>query len=264
MLRLYRDIFGIQRRHLSGLEVSVPTLESLQIKARLEEGLPLLDRGGLEIDAERLLEIMDEVKSLLARRSRRGGDARLSLTTLELDRDEAEGLARARLRGDYAMIEEKAEEMGVDANVLGLMLHASLAPFFQKAAQALHPQADLDQGLSAACPICGEPAVMGFNRDGDGLRVLECSLCSTRWGTPRMLCLFCGTPDQSKLGYLFVNEDRRRRIHTCKKCNKYIKVTDCQGRTEEIVLPLEDLFTSYLDEVAQNKGYQRGCRTALS
>ena len=55
---------------------------------------------------------------------------------------------------------------------------------------------------------------MGFNRDEDGLRVLECSLCGSRWGTPRMVCLFCGTPDQEKLRYLFVNEDRTA-AHPC-------------------------------------------------
>jgi FdhE protein len=79
-----------------------------------------------------------------------------------------------------------------------------------------------------------------------------------------MLCLFCGTPDQKKLKYLFVNEDQRRRIYVCDNCRKYIKITDCKGQAEEMVLPLEDLFTSYLDEAAQREGYDRACRTVFS
>lgn len=261
-LRLFRDVFGIQRRHLSRIEVEVPRLEDLQIQARLEEGLPLIDKSVLEVDPVIFQGILEEVRSLLSRRSRERG-SRESLRELRLGPDEAVELARARLRGEMGPIEEKAREKGIDPNVLGLLLQVSLAPFLQKAASALHPKADLDQGLSAACPICGDPAVMGFNRDGDGLRILECSLCSTRWGTPRMLCLFCGNTDQSRLGYLFAGEDRSRRVHVCKSCKKYIKVTDCQGRAEEIVLPLEDLFTAYLDEVAQDRGYLRGCRTVF-
>ena len=262
-LRLYRDVFGIQRRYLSRIEVEVPHLEKLQIQARVEEGLPLIDKSLLELDPAIFKEILEEVGSLLARRSR-DRESRGYLRELRFGPDEAVELARARLREERGPIEEKAREKGIDPNVLGLLLQASLAPFLQKAAAALHPMADLDQGLSAACPICGEPAMMGFNRDGDGLRVLECSLCSTRWGTPRMLCLFCGNTDQHRLGYLFAGEDRSRRVHVCKSCRKYIKVTDCQGRAEEIVLPMEDLFTAYLDEVAQDRGYLRGCRTVFS
>ncbi len=265
MLRLYRDIFNIQRRHLSRLDVEMPALEELQIRARLEEGIPLVDRSALRLDTQRFLEILMEIKELLARRSRgKGGAQGEAIATLDMGVEEAEGLLRDRLRGDFRSLQRKADELSLNPDILNLLVHASLAPFMQRMAGKLHPRLDLDQGLSAACPVCGEPAVMGFNRDGDGMRVLECSLCSTRWGTPRMLCLFCGSTDQKKLGYLFAGEDRTRRIHICKACKKYIKITDCQGRTEEIVLPLEDLFTAYLDEVAARKGYERGCRTALS
>jgi FdhE protein len=264
-LKLYRDIFAAQKKHLSGLGVSVPLLDDIQINTRLEEGLPLLEPELLEIDYAKFNDLFRELKGIVARKSKLAEPRdREFLKKRELGQEEVEELGRAWLEGREDYLETRAAELEVDYSILSLLLHATFAACFRKLAVELHSRADLDQYPGAECPICGAPPVMGFNRDEDGLRVLECSLCGSRWGAPRMVCLFCGTPDQSKLRYLFVNDDQTRRIYVCERCKKYIKIVDRKGQTDEIVLPLEDLFTAYLDEAARAEGYDRGCRTVFS
>ncbi len=264
-MKLYRDIFGAQKKYLGRLEVSSPELDEVQIRARLGEGLPLLDPESIEVGYETFNQLFQEIKGIVARKSSSTGTReREFLKNRELSPEEVEELGRAWLEGREDSLKAMAEEFDVDYSVLSLLLHATFAAVFRKLALELHPRIDLDQFPHAACPVCGAPPVMGFNRDEDGLRVLECSLCGSRWGTPRMLCLFCGAAQQEKLKYLFAGEDRARRVYVCDSCKRYIKITDRKGQPEEIVLPLEDLFTSYLDEAAQKEGYDRACRTVFS
>ncbi len=264
-LRLYRDIFVAQQKHLDTLSVTMPPLDDQQIMTCMEEWTPLIDSETLTIDYAAIDDLFRELKGIVARKSK-VAEARDSkfLKETELSEEDVEGLGNAWLEGREDSLVEKAEELDVDFSLLSLLLHSTFAAVFRKLAHELHSRVDLDQYPRAFCPVCGSLPVMGFNRRKDGLRVLECSLCGSRWGTPRMFCLFCQSPDQSKLRYLFVNEDSSRRIHVCENCRTYIKVVDRKKQAEEIVIPLEDIFTTYLDEVAEKEGYKRGCRTVFS
>lgn len=264
-LELYREVFATQERHLGLLGVTMPPLGDLQIQEYLDGGTPLVDAESLRVDYATLKDLFGELKEVVARRSRAAepGD-REFLENVELSEDDLEEIGRAWLAGREDFLTARAAELGVDFSVLNLLLHSTFAAVFRKLARELQPHADLDQYPRATCPICGAPPVMGFNRDSDGLRVLECSLCGSRWGTPRMHCVFCRTPDQTKFRYLFVDGDRRRRVYVCENCRNYVKIVDLAERADEIVLPLEDIFTTYLDEVAEKEGFERGCRTGLS
>lgn len=264
-LRLYRDIFAAQRRHQARLGVVMPLPDDVTLQVRLEDGTPLIDPEYLRIDYATLNDLFREIKEIVARKSKAAAPRdREFLKNVELNEEDVERLGQAWLEGREDFLAGRAEELDVDFSVLSLLLHSTFAAVFRKLAQELHPRVDLDQYPRANCPVCGSLPVMGYYQRKDGLRVLECSLCGSRWGTPRMLCLFCGTPDQSKLRYLFVNEDQTRRIHVCENCRTYIKIVNRRRQPDEIVLPLEDIFTTYLDEVAEKEGYTRGCRTVFS
>jgi FdhE protein len=125
-------------------------------------------------------------------------------------------------------------------------------------------KADLSQIPQGRCPVCGDLPIMGLLGE-DGVRILECSFCGARWGFPRMMCPFCNTTDQSKLSYIFGEDDRSRRAYLCEACKSYIKISEAGMRQpEEIVLPLEDLATVHLDHAAAERGFERGCRTVFS
>lgn len=264
-LELYRDIFAVQEKHLDRLKVTMLPLNDMEIQTRLEQGTPLVDSESIELDYAALAALFQELKEVVARKSPAAEPRdREFLEDVELNEQDVGRLARAWLGGQGGFLTKRAEELNVDFSVLSLLLHATFAAVFRKLARDLHPHAELDQCPRVNCPVCGALPVMGLNRESDGLRVLECSLCGTRWGTPRMLCIFCGNPDQNKLKYLFVNEDQSRRMYVCESCGTYIKIVDRHEQPDEIVLPLEDIFTTYLDEVAEKEGYKRGCRTVFS
>ncbi len=174
-------------------------------------------------------------------------------------------LVDAFLAHDDARIGQLMQGYSLDGAVLFMLLHISLAPFYWKMAGSLLRRADLGQVPRGRCPVCGDLPVMGMLRPEEGLRVLECSLCGTRWGFPRIMCPFCSTVDQEKLKYIFAGEDQDRRVYLCEACGKYIKVsTPPSEKDEEFVLPLEDLATAHLDIAAEERGYERGCKTVFS
>lgn len=265
LFRLYREFFAIQRKYLAWVVISGPELDELQIKARVEEGIPLIERDRVQIDYELFFHIYEELREILLKRSEAISERNMALFHGRvLQAEDISELGEAFVRGEEEILLRKAGELEVDFNVLHLLLHTTLAVFFQKMAEMYYKKADLDQVPSGTCPVCGGIPIMGFNRDGDGLRVLECSLCGTRWGAPRMMCLFCGNVEQNELGYFFVEGERQRRVYTCEKCKRYIKITDRYGEPGEIILPLEDLFTTYLDRLAQDRGYVRACNSVFS
>ncbi len=262
---LYREIFSVQRRISQRIPDRLPHIEGALISSRLQEGQILLRPEEMEIDISVFMDVIREIGEVLAKRSESDPFGLQEFLQDELDEDLAKELVESYLTGDEDRFGSLMEGKSVSPELLLLLLHVSLAPFYWKAAGSLARQADLGQVPKGTCPVCGDLPIMGFIRAEDGLRVLECSRCGTRWGFPRMMCPFCLTTDQKSLSYIFSEEDPGHRVYLCEKCRKYIKVTQSYtGKDEELVLPLEDLATAHLDLAAEKKGYQRGCRTVFS
>ncbi len=262
---LYREVFSVQRRLSQRIPDRLPHLEGAQISYRLQEGRLLLEPDELEIEAPVLLGMMKELGEVLVRKGEREPPGLKTFLEEELTEGLARELAEAYLRGDEAKFDSLVEGKAVEPELAYLLIHLALAPFYWKACGSLARQADLDQVTRGTCPVCGDLPLMGFLRAEDGLRVLECSRCGTRWGFPRMMCPFCMNTDQEKLRYIYLEEDPGHRAYLCDRCRKYLKVTvSYSGKDEELVLPLEDLATARLDLAAEEKGYQRGCRTVFA
>jgi FdhE protein len=266
VMDLYREIFAAQRRLSKRIPDQLPHLKGAQMSYRLQEGRVLIEPHELEIDISVLKEIVREMGRILDEKGRQAVENLDAFLEKELEDDHRlRGLVDAFLSRDEDKLAGIMREYTIDPSVLYLLLHVSLAPFLWKKAGPLARKADLDQVPKGSCPVCGDLPIMGFLRSQDGLRVLECSLCGSRWGVPRMMCPFCGTIEQSKLKYIFGEGDEVHRVYLCEQCGKYIKVTSgVDEASEELVVPLEDLATAHLDRAAEERGYTRGCRTAMS
>lgn len=266
VMALYREVFAVQRRLSERIPDRLPHIEGAQVDQRIEQGKLLIAPDELAVDSAVLKELMGELAGVLDRK----GEARVEGLDAFLEREledeeRLRELADAFTRRKDRQLSRLMKSYSLDPAVLYMLLHVSLAPFYWKTAGALARKADLDQVPRGACPACGDLPLMGFLRPDDGLRVLECSLCGTRWGTPRIMCPFCGTTDQKKLKYIYAGEEDSRRAYLCEACGKYLKVSSPPSpKDEEFVLPLEDLATAHLDLAAQERGYERGCRTAFS
>lgn len=265
VMALYREVFSVQRKLSRKIPDRLPHIDGGQVSYRINAGRPLVEADELALDLPVLKELVKELGGVL---ERRGGAVRGMEGFLAEglgDEGRLKGLVDAFLERDDESLAQLMEGYALDPALFYLLLHVSLAPFLWKAAGALVRKADLDQVERGTCPVCGDLPVMGFLRPEDRLRVLECSFCGSRWGFPRIMCPFCSSTDQSDLKYIFAEGDDSRRVYVCDKCNRYIKVSSPPSeKDEEFVIPLEDLATAHLDLAAEEKGYERGCRTVFS
>jgi FdhE protein len=256
VMAFYRDIFGVQKKHSSLLPLYLPHISQDEILRRLDAGMPLLQGDALpELDV--LRRIVVDIAAVIERKSPvppEGLDD--FLKRFGTDDTMAQQLISAYIERRDEDLAAAVERTGLEPDVAIMLLHMSLAPFFWRKAAGIRAKVSLDQVISGDCPVCGARPVMGFLRTEDGLRVLECSLCGTRWGTPRMTCPFCRTQNPEQLRYHFAEGDEARRLYVCDACKGYIKITNL-ATTGELVIPLEDLATAQLDAVAEEKGCER-------
>ncbi|MHB8781183.1 MAG: formate dehydrogenase accessory protein FdhE [Candidatus Geothermincolia bacterium] len=257
VMSFYREVFGVQKKHSSQLPAELPRIDEEEMIRRLEAGTPLLGGHELPDDYSAMLAVMEEIAVLLEEKSPEPPAAlRAGLDQLK-DAELLASMAGAYMESrseDFAAITDR---LGWDDEVAGLLVHTSLTPFMWRKAGGVRVRVSLDQVLSGTCPVCGAAPIMGFLRADDGMRILECSLCGSRWGTPRMACPFCHLQESERLRYHFIEGDEMRRIYVCDGCQGYLKVTGQRGERGELVIPLEDMATAQLDAVAEERGYIR-------
>lgn len=142
----------------------------------------------------------------------------------------------------------------LDPHALAGFFLAALVPFYTAFArqQRLEPE-DWHRGW---CPVCGQYPVNGYNRPGDGRRILGCWMCETEWAYSRMSCPVCSSNRQDGQLLLTLAGDCSRRIQVCDDCGYYLKITDCTQATGACDLQLENAATVFLDILAQRKGYR--------
>lgn len=143
-----------------------------------------------------------------------------------------------------------------ELEALQQLLMVALMPFYSAFALKQTAQ-DLGCCDKGWCPVCGQYPINGFNRPGDGLRIMGCWLCETQWSHPRTVCPVCSCQRQeAQLLFTPLGENRARRIQVCDDCGHYLKITDCTEANSELDLQLENSATVHLDVLAQRKGYR--------
>ena len=146
----------------------------------------------------------------------------------------------------------------LDRGALHMLLLAAFVPFYSAFAQQ---QNVADRWQRGWCPICGQFPVNGYNRPGDGGRVLGCWMCECEWSFTRQGCPVCTSSGTEGMLYLIPeNGERNRRIQVCEDCGHYLKISDYAQATEKCDLQRENAATVYLDILAQRQGYRPASR----
>ena len=104
------------------------------------------------------------------------------------------------------------------------------------------------------CPICGGNPDFAFLDKESGARRLVCCRCDTEWLFQRLECPYCGNQDQNTLAY-FTDDNGLYRLYICEQCKQYLKTIDLRQAKDEVMIPLERLFTLGIDAQAQEYGY---------
>lgn len=140
---------------------------------------------------------------------------------------------------------------------------ATLAPIYASCAALLEENCDLFSWGETFCPVCGLAPTMAKLLPETGTRIAECWLCGTRWAISRLACPYCGNSDPERLEVLYLEADPAVRAHLCWDCHRYLKVVDVAAKGQEVVLAIENLASSRLDQIMQAMGYVLGDGAAV-
>jgi len=99
----------------------------------------------------------------------------------------------------------------------------ALAPYLQRAAEAILPRLDLSLWTKGYCPVCGGQPNLALFEQSRGARQLVCSRCDGSWDHQRVGCPFCGS--EVKQTY-YPSQDGAHRLYICPDCHHYLKTAD--------------------------------------
>lgn len=247
-----------QTRVGSELKLASVDLSEELVRAKWEEGVPLLQRWDFPLDTEAAARILALVEDHLPASNEPLRNAHRALK---------EGLARhsgqqtefwqSFLHHDWEPWEEWVPMEGLDLASLLYLARSCLRPSLEWVARDLRRRFPLPGGwLKGYCPICGSlPSLLLL--EGEGERRASCSWCGTRWGLHRLQCPYCDNRYHESLGYLFAEEEPQYRAQYCRLCKYYFKQIDLRERMEPPCLPLEEWTTLHLDLLAQQAGWQQ-------
>jgi FdhE protein len=99
---------------------------------------------------------------------------------------------------------------------------------------------------------------MGRYGQESGQRFLWCFLCDLQWVFPRVACPFCGCTDPAQLGSLRPEGVEHHRVDVCDSCWGYLRAVDERARPAPADLLREEVATTYLCAIAEQRGYRQG------
>lgn len=256
-MEFYLAVFKLQDRCLTEAKES-PCIDEEAAKERLEKSRPLLQPADIPIDPSLFKKTLQGLCELVSARSKHKTGLDRLLSDNELGPDKLERFLARTKQNDLTYLGGISNRAKVRKELVYFVVQGALAPFYRKAAEAVRGRFDLSSWSAGFCPVCGHRAAAAkWSGEGD-LKVLECSLCGTPWQHPLSKCSFCGNDDPEKLLYLSSDKDRGHGLSVCQSCNKYLKISNEKELGREVILPVEQVVTVYLDQYAREEGYSPG------
>ncbi|HEV3203268.1 MAG TPA: formate dehydrogenase accessory protein FdhE, partial [Gemmataceae bacterium] len=230
-------------------------LETERAKAKLQEGIPLLRGEQIAIDAKAFRKRWQRACAALEAQQADGSAVALA-DAVRYGRLDSAAMVDAVVAGRPEMVQQRAEELGLDPGLATTLLRFTLSPLFTAIETALGP---LRAGVvweRGYCPMCGSWPLLGEFRGLDQSRFLRCGLCASGWEVPRLWCPFCGNRDHEHLGLLHSEgEDTKYRASTCDGCRGYVKMISTLSALPPLDLLVADAATLHLDMAAAERGY---------
>ncbi len=258
ILAFYAKVLAAQREAQKDTSIPEIDLPEEQVKLKVEEGFPLIERENFLVDEDcsrelfqQLCQVSLEENPVLAVAGRR------LLEAMDAGKLDFAQLATAVLRSDTELMETLAGELELEFPALQTLVKLSLQPSLLETATVVAQRVALDDWRYAYCPICGAlPAVAALVGEA-GSRQAVCSFCGHFWRLPRMGCPFCNNKRQEKLRYFYGEDEDLCRVQVCEACRGYLKVMDTREVGDAMAMAVDDIATAHLDLVAEEEGYKR-------
>jgi FdhE protein len=252
LLEFYKKLTNIQAKTQESIGLIEPTISNPMINQRLRQGIPLVRFEEFAVDWDLAKATFVKIVTLFAEYPQLF--------------DEIPGRLKAAKGGQFftkkafkAWFTGKAlpERLtnGIRNNLMQAIIQATMQPILNKHTLALIDQVDIDKWRRNYCPICGGSPDLAFLEKERGARWLVCSRCDSEWPYQRLQCPYCRTQGQSFLHFLEDDKSGFYRLYLCDKCHSYLKAIDLRKTENEVLLPLERIYTLDLDYQAREKGY---------
>ena len=251
LLEFYRELLQIQSKIQKRFGTPKYSLSVEAIRQRMEKRLPLVSFDEMALDWTQVQESFAKVTAAFASYPQLFGEIPERLTKPEAGRRLTKQAAKAWFVG-----KELPSTIldGVSENLMWTIIQATLQPFLSSYAIALASSVDQERWRQGYCPICGGSPDMAFLEKEVGARWLLCSRCDTEWLFQRLECPYCGTNEPNALSF-FTDDEGLYRLDVCDQCKCYLKAIDLRKVKDDILLPLERLYTMDLDRQAKENGY---------
>ena len=253
LLDFYYDLYEVQFR--AKARVPEPDLlDDLAMRWRLERGMPQLAFDQLQVEPELFEPLVAQVAEVLVHYNptwqlEPGGVTWEDPLSLAREVFETWDTLTAPKPG-FGDGDDSQTSTG---HTTALAVSLSLAPYLQRASDAILPRLDLTLWKEGTCPICGGRPNFALLDEETGARKLMCSRCASMWGVSRISCPFCATGEKATF---YSSEDDLYRLYVCPECKHYLKTVDLRKARRVIVPMVERLLTVGMDLRARQEGYE--------
>jgi len=251
LLDFYHDLFEVQFEAKSSLP-EPEIRDQMAARWRLEGGIPQLTFDQLGIAPDDFAKTVDKVTDVLMRHNpgwHIEKPGRSAEEQVELAREVFE---------TWDTLTTRRSEQGEERTSLwadhptALAVGFALAPYLQRAAEAILPTLDLSLWVQGYCPICGGRPNFSLFEPERGARQLMCSRCNCLWMYSRVGCPFCKSKEKQSY---YPSEDGVYRLYVCPSCHRYLKTMDLREMARPVFPAVERLVTIGMDLAAQQQGY---------
>ena len=200
--KLYEIVLPLLRdaeSHVAPVSLSIE-----QVRAKLATGTPLLQGIALELDRDKMHELMLRLAVALesdgGKRRREYCRIRQALEEGRLDADTL--LASIAAHSD-AVVASAAKDFQADPGLIKALAHNALKPSMRLLCRQLTPLVDGISWDRGYCFLCGSAAALGELQDHQLHKHLRCGQCGADWTFPRLRCSYCGNDDHHTLSLLY-------------------------------------------------------------
>jgi transcription elongation factor Elf1 len=249
LLEFYSDLYEVQFQAKASM--AEPSIDGqMAMDRRLEAGIPQLTFDRLELAAKPFAGLALQVAGVLLRHN-----PTWQLAPEQWAPQELLTLAREVFDTWPTLAEVGTNEGSVNASPLrsrqALSVSFALAPYLQRAAEAILPHLDLTSWGRGTCPICGGRPNLALLEKQRGARQLMCARCDALWSYQRIGCPFCGSKEKQ---VYYPSKDEVYRLYVCPDCHQYLKTVDLRGVYREVHPRVERLLTVGMDLAVQREG----------
>ncbi len=114
----------------------------------------------------------------------------------------------------------------------------------------------LDAWELTRCPVCGRTPSIVVKRESEAWR-FKCSFCRVEYKMDLFSCPNCGAKGSDNKEFALVGDNQEFEVASCSDCSRYYKIINVAKLERQIPEGLEDLYTSFLDDLAAEKSLNR-------